>query len=160
MHPVIVRYTVTASVPCQTRYFLHVTSSANTPVPFHETKGVNAREKRHSTDDGQRLQTAQYPLFHAWQLLCAAPSTGLVLRSIDEDVQCVLGSRIWCTEWVRRWGGLVSWLRYIRTWLYICISNHVNIWFRFWRLLGHFHILHFLLLLDQVNMNPVVYVSR
>ena len=28
------------------------------------------------------------------------------------------------------------------------VSNHVNIWFRFWRLLGHFHILHFLLLPD------------
>lgn len=38
-------------VPCQTRYFLNVTSSASTPVSFHETKGVNAREKRYSTDD-------------------------------------------------------------------------------------------------------------
>ena len=65
-------------------------------------------------------------------------------------------------EWVRRreGGGKLVEVDKDMVVYTVCVSNHVNIWFRFWRFLGHFHILHFLLLLDQVNMNPVVYVSR
>lgn len=40
----------------------------------------------HSTDNAQCFQTEQYPLLHARRLLRTAPSTRLVLRSIDEDV--------------------------------------------------------------------------
>lgn len=48
---------------------------------------TRVREKpEDSTDDARRFQTEQYPLPHARRLLRTAPSTRLVLRSVDQDV--------------------------------------------------------------------------
>ena len=108
------------------------------PIFLHETRGVSAREKRYSTDDGQRFQAVQYPLFHVWRLLCAAPSTGLVLRPIDEDVSSNVTPTVF---WPVSYG---VWHEFD---MVVHKHNRVNIWFHFssWRLqVGHCHILHFL----------------
>ena len=59
--------------------------SANTFPAIAPTERACERNG-HSTDDAQRFQTEQYPLLHARRLLRAAPSTRLVLRSVDQDV--------------------------------------------------------------------------